>query len=556
MIEPEPPLSRRALREARAKGAKGSGSAASAPVPPTDPAPTDPAPTDPAPTDPAPTEATVLLAAPTEADATGSAATPGETDPSAARGLGAFVARHPRAVLTTALSVGFLLLATGALFAGVSVGSANAVVAGPVATATPTPDPRPVPASVAGPSRLRTCSIDAIAQDERLSTLFGSVVNTATGELLWDRQAATPARTASVLKILTGAVALSVLGPDYRLVTRVVAGSSPGSVVLIGGGDATLSRLPPGQESVYPGAPKLADLAAQTVAAYAAANPDAPGITEVVLDATYWNTGDRWDSSWDRSLQTIGYNSEVTALQVDGDRDDPRREMSPRSTDPVGRAGAAFATALAEAGNTEGVPTLSYGSAVSSTVLAQVQSQPVSALVTYMIDTSDNTVAEMLSRVSSRVAGLDGSAASLTRTFVGALNIYGVPTAGISIRDGSGLSDLNGVPAQYVAELLVLVNDGGQNLSIITNALAVSGVSGSLASRFTGANAIARGAVLGKTGWIGTARTLAGIVRAADGSVLTFSFYAIRDNVSENTREALDTLATGVFSCGDNLSNN
>lgn len=539
MTEPEPPLSRRALREARAKG---SGTPASVPVPPPVAPPTEPAPTE------------LLIADPAAAAAEPSAASAG--DAPARGGIGAFVRRHPRAVLTTALGVGFLLLASGALLAGVSIGSASAAAPVPVVTTTPTPDPRPLPAAIADPSRLRTCSIAALAQDERLTTLFGSVVNTATGELLWDRQAATPAPTASVLKILTGAVALSTLGPDYRLSTRVVAGSTPGTVVLVGGGDATLSRLPPGQESVYPGAPKLADLAAQTVAAYAAANPDAPGITEVVLDATYWGIGDRWDSSWDRSLQTIGYNSEVTALQVDGDRDDPRSAISPRSTDPVGRAGAAFATALAEAGNPEGVPTVTLGSAVSTTVLAQVQSQPVSALVAYMIDTSDNTVAEMLARVSSRVIGFDGSAASLTRTFTGGLDPYGVPTTGITIRDGSGLSNLNAVSAQYVAELLVVVNGGGQNLSIIGGALAVAGVSGDLAQRFTGANAIARGAVLGKVGWIGSARTLAGIVRAADGSVLTFSFYAVRENVSASTREALDTLTTGVFSCGDNLSNN
>lgn len=537
MIEPEQPLSRRALREARAKGGAvgGSNESAAAAVPLVSDG-TDPA------TEPfgEPVGDSALEPAP-------------EAPPT---GIVAFVRRHPRAVVTTALSIAFLLLATGSLFAGVAVGSARAVVAAPVITATPTPDPRALPSAIAPPSRLRTCSIAELALDERLTTLHGSVVNASTGELLWDRLAATPAQTASVLKILTGAVALSALGADYRLTTRVVAGSRPGSVVLIGGGDPTLSRLPAGQESVYPGAPKLADLAAQTVAAYAAANPDAPGITEVVLDSSYWGTGDRWDSSWNRSLQTDGYASEVTALQVDGDRDDPRQQISPRSTDPVSRAGAAFAEALAAAGNEAGVPTTSVGAAVGTSVLAQVQSQPVSSLVTTMMETSDNAIAEMLSRVSSRVIGLDGSAATLTRTFTGVLNAYGVDTTGITIRDGSGLSSLNAIPAQYVANLLVVVNSGGQGLSVIRDSLAVAGVSGDLANRFTGPNAIARGAVLGKVGWIGTARTLAGIVQAADGTVLTFSFYAVRENVSANTRDALDSLTTGVFSCGDNLSNN
>ena len=64
------------------------------------------------------------------------------------------------------------------------------------------------------------------------------------------------------------ASALAVLGPDTRIATTVVAGDAPGSVVLVGGGDLTLSRLPSGQESVYAGAAHLDHLAAQVEAAW------------------------------------------------------------------------------------------------------------------------------------------------------------------------------------------------------------------------------------------------------------------------------------------------
>lgn len=36
--------------------------------------------------------------------------------------------------------------------------------------------------------------------------------------------------------------------PDDRFATRVVRGAEPGSVVLVGGGDVTLSRTPSGNE--------------------------------------------------------------------------------------------------------------------------------------------------------------------------------------------------------------------------------------------------------------------------------------------------------------------
>lgn len=465
--------------------------------------------------------------------------------------------RRPRALLTTALTVAFVLLATGSLLAGVAVGSDESVAAPtptPTPTATPEPDPRSVPDAIVAAQGIRTCSIDALARDGRLRDFSGSVINADTGEILFERAADRPVRTASVLKVLTAAAALAVLGPDHRLSTRVVDGAEPGTVVLVGGGDATLSRLPPGQESFYRGAPKLADLAAQTVAAYAAAHPDAPAIREVVLDATYWDPADKWDPSWARSEQTIGYQSEVTALQVDADRANPVAGTSPRSTDPVARAGQAFAQALAAAGNPGGTPITSLGSAPDTATLGVVRSQPVSTLIPQMLLTSDNALGEMLARVVSKNLGLDGSAASLTSAFRIALDEYGVPVTGLTIRDGSGLSHLNAVPPSYVTRLMVRIADGEGSLNHIAQGLPVAGQFGSLSSRFTGANAIARGAVAAKTGWIDTSYSLAGIVTAQDGTRLTFGFFAVGEGIQGNARAALDTLTTGVYTCGNALS--
>jgi D-alanyl-D-alanine carboxypeptidase/D-alanyl-D-alanine-endopeptidase (penicillin-binding protein 4) len=461
-------------------------------------------------------------------------------------------------VLATALSVAFVLLGTGSVFAGIAVGSADAATVAPTPTLTPTPepDPRPLPTELADAQRMRTCSIGALAQDARLRDLSGSVLNADTGEILFDRGADQPVRTASVLKVLTASAALAVLGPDYRLTTRVVDGAEPGTVVLVGGGDATLSRLPPGQESVYRGAAKLSDLAAQTVASYAAAHPEDPAIREVILDASYWDPSDKWDPSWARSEQTIGYHSEVTALQVDGDRANPASVTSPRSTDPIARAGNAFAQALAVAGNPGGTPVTSRGTAGPEGVLGEVTSQPLSTLISQMLLPSDNAIGEMLARVVSKNLGLDGSAASLTQAFRVALDGYGLPTSALTIRDGSGLSHLNAVPPSYITRLLVLIADGEQSLQHVSQALSVAGQSGSLASRFTGPSSIARGAVAAKTGWIDTSYSLAGIVSAQDGTRLTFGFFAVGENIQGDARAALDILTAGVYTCGDNLSNN
>jgi D-alanyl-D-alanine carboxypeptidase/D-alanyl-D-alanine-endopeptidase (penicillin-binding protein 4) len=89
---------------------------------------------------------------------------------------------------------------------------------------------------------------------------------------------------------------------------------------------------------------------------------------------------------------------------------------------------------------------------------------------------------------------------------------------------------------------------------VVRDALPVAGKTGSLSNRFTGANEIARGLVVAKTGWIDTSYSLAGFLDAADGTRLTFAFYAIGDGIQPDAKEALDTLTTGVFTCGNNLA--
>ncbi|MGA1813570.1 D-alanyl-D-alanine carboxypeptidase [Frondihabitans sp. 4ASC-45] len=483
----------------------------------------------------------------------------------------AFIRSHPRGSAITGGALALVLFGGSALAAGAATApTAPSTQAGAVADSTPSPSApsskkatpkatstpkatasaeRAKPSPVASPVPLRTCSVASAAADGRLGTFEGTVVNAATGATLFDRNGQTPARTGSVMKTLTTATALSVLGPDYRFTTKVVG--KDGDITLVGGGDATLSATPAGSESVYSGAPKLSDLATQVKSRLGT-----KALKSIQLDDSFWNDADRYDASWPLTERTIGYQPEVVALMVDGDRANPALATSPRSTDPVGRAGEAFRAALAAAG-VKGASTapLTRGVATSKTVLGQVQSQPVSTLVGQMIPNSDNTLAEMFARVSSKVSGSDGSAASLTSVYQAALKkAYSLDSSKIKIVDGSGESANNGVPTAFEANLMIKVLNREGSLGVLYDALPVSGQSGTLATRFTGANAVARGAVHAKTGWIDSAYTLAGTIDAKDGTKLAFAFYAI-GNVTGTAREALDTLTTAAYSCGANLTN-
>ncbi|WP_232331603.1 D-alanyl-D-alanine carboxypeptidase/D-alanyl-D-alanine-endopeptidase [Agromyces laixinhei] len=466
--------------------------------------------------------------------------------------IAAFARTHRLPLMIAGGVVALGLLGTGAVVAGVA-GSGGRAASAALSTSTaptPTVDPaRPAPAAVATASRLRSCSVADRAADGRLANFQAQVMNAATGEVLYDRGGTTASRTASVMKVLTSAAALSVLGPDYRAATTVVKGSEPGSVVLVGGGDVTLSRTSTGTETVYPGAAHLDDLAAQVEAAWAA-DPSNPPLTKLILDASYFS-GDEWEPSWALKERDDGYMSNITALMVDGDRDDPGANTSGRSADPVGRAGDAFASELG------GVSVVERGVAPAGAAqLGQVQSPTVAQLVDKALVVSDNTVAEMLARLVAIETGAGNTFGAINAGVLQGLAAYGIDTTGVTVVDGSGLSDNNAVPPSYLTRLFVKINAREGNLGVLMDGLPVSGVRGSLGydDRFSGDNAVADGAVSAKTGWIDTGYTLSGVVRAQDGSTLTFAIYALGE-VTGEAKQAIDTLATGFYLCGDNLSN-
>ena len=457
-----------------------------------------------------------------------------------------FISRMPVWAKVTALATAGALVIGGAFAVGAATNGFQ-----PVPVATEEAVVRATPGTLPADAPLRTCSVAELAANANLGTLGAVVTNPATGETLLSIAGETGAPTASTMKLATAAVALNILGADYRFTTKVVDSVTPGTVVLVGGGDPTLSE---GGATVYSGAPTMADLAAQALAKYTELNPDDPSITTVVIDVSMFPVADAWHPSWPASERTDGYHAKVVPLMVDGDRQNPSRATSPRSKDPVANAANAFVEALSDAGNLAEDITISYGSATASAVtLGSVQSQPVSTLIGQMIPYSDNTLAEQLIRVASVELGLGGTAASIQQTMVGGLGETGVVANGSTFIDGSGLSEDNSVSPAVIAQLVTGIIDPTKSYSPIIDALPVSGRSGTLSSRFTGDSAIAQGAVHAKTGWIIGAYTLAGYVDAEDGTRLVFSIVTHGD-VSDSAKSAIDALVTGFYSCGNNLA--
>jgi D-alanyl-D-alanine carboxypeptidase/D-alanyl-D-alanine-endopeptidase (penicillin-binding protein 4) len=397
---------------------------------------------------------------------------------------------------------------------------------------------------------MRTCSVSEEAANPSLGTLQAVVLNSETGEVLFDRDGNTPASTASVMKSLTVAAALESVGPNYQVMTKVfVDPANTSKLSLVGGGDITLSKTATGTESIYRGAPKISSLVAQ-VRAWAT-NNGITQINEINLDSTFFQ-GSGWESSWQRSSQVDGWISEVTALQLDGDRTIPNVLTSPKTGRPVLSAGEQFKLEL---GDLAANATLTQGSTPSGFVeIAMVQSQPMSQWISNILLTSENLQSEALGKIAAIDAGLNGTYESLDEAYKTILEPTELDFSGVSIRDASGLSYLNSVTPRFMAEFMRVVDAEYGQLGVLKTSLPVAGETGSLASRYKGDLADATGNIFAKTGYLEGVHTLNGIITAEDGTSLTFTIYAL-DDVGSDVRLAIDTLATAFYRCGNTLSN-
>ncbi|MBS3178587.1 MULTISPECIES: D-alanyl-D-alanine carboxypeptidase/D-alanyl-D-alanine endopeptidase [unclassified Pseudoclavibacter] len=452
--------------------------------------------------------------------------------------------------------IGFTLAGVLALGAGFAAGGGGFAVAAP-AFAGEAQELAPktlgavreTPVEAAAAEPVRTCSIEDVASAAGALDFHGVVVDTQSGETVYERKATDAVPTASVMKLLTTTAAIEVLGPDFRIPTRVYAGSEPGTVVIVGGGDVTLASTDSGAGSYYSGATgTLADLAAQTRTAWAN-DPSLSGTapTQVLVDESAFS-GAEWQPSWSQADRTDGYISPISALMVDGGRQDPASLVSPRTEDPSGAAAAAFATRLGAA------TTGASGSAPDGAkLLAEVWSQPVSELVHYALIDSDNNVAETLARLVAIEQGIGTDFGAIQDSTSQALTTLGLDTSGLVLADGSGLSADNRVPPELVAELLQTISQPDIAASQLLDDLPASGQTGTLQSRLTPLG-VPPGAITAKTGWINEVYGLAGYLTAADGSRLTFAFFVV-GTVTPANRDALDTIAARTYSCGASLAN-
>lgn len=366
-----------------------------------------------------------------------------------------------------------------------------------------------------------------------------AVIDPSTESLVYGREANSVAIPASTLKIITSASVLTALGPNARVSTRVVREGK--TLTLVGGGDPTLvATRAQGVAGPTAGGPAaLSDLVDEVVSKL-----PARATVRVKYDASLF-TGPTLGPGWSRNFPAAGIAAPVSALVVDGAR--VSEGSLSRVADPARQAGDAFAELL----RGSGVSVRSVGQGVApkeAESIAAVDSMTIADMVERAETDSDNDVAEALARLAGVKRNGDGSFAGGAQAAKTALDALGIPTNGITIVDGSGLSGENKVAPSTIASVLSKASRAQPaELWPILSGLAVAGLTGTMMDRM---NTQAAGYVRAKTGTLIGVNALAGTVRDADGRVIVFSFLA--SNVSDvlAVRSQLDDAASVLAYCG------
>jgi D-alanyl-D-alanine carboxypeptidase/D-alanyl-D-alanine-endopeptidase (penicillin-binding protein 4) len=440
------------------------------------------------------------------------------------------------------LAIVAALVAAAALLSS-NGGGASAHVPPPPPAVTAKPGVVPVAANAPIPSHPALAAALALAAaDPNLGKLGARVTDALTGEELWQQSDDVPLQPASTNKTLTSAAALLALDRNARVTTRVVAADQSGTVMLVGGGDPTLSGAAPGQDTWYHGAARLSDLADQVRRS---------GVTPSAVQVnTSLFSGPTFAPGWDPADIEGGDIAPIESVMLDAGRVQPATDESRRSVTPALDAGHALAAALGV--DPQRVTVISQPVDSGARQLAAVQSAPLIDRLNEMMNVSDNVMAECIAREVAasmqRPLSFTGAVDAVTNR----LSTAHIDTGSAILRDSSGLSVDDRLTAKTLdAVVQAAAGPDEPTLRPLLDLLPIAGGSGTLSDRFidgTPAGSGPAGWLRAKTGSLTAINALAGVVTDRSGRVLSFAL--ISNDAGQSGRTAIDAVAVALWSCG------
>ena len=344
-------------------------------------------------------------------------------------------------------------------------------------------------------------------------------------DVLYDVGGDRPLIPASNMKLPVAAVALAVLGRDFRFRTELqssppVDGVVTGDVYLVGGGDPVLVtsdyvdplRYPAFNTTVIDG------LADQLVTA---------GVARIEGDIV--GDGSRYDDefrvpTWSDAITNFDAGPYDALLVNDGSIGNGNFGIVPAQSAANIMLDLIRSRGITVTGSSRNDPTPADA---GLTTLALVESAPLTDVLVEMLHTSDNNTAELLLKeIGVRTSG-QGTRAAGAAAVAQQLATWGVRTDLLTLVDGSGLSRDDRLTCEALSSILATSPVADELWPL----LPVAARDGTLADQFVGTPA--DGELVAKTGTLTGVKALSGVMDGADDRPIEFSLLLNGDGVDQ-----------------------
>jgi D-alanyl-D-alanine carboxypeptidase len=336
--------------------------------------------------------------------------------------------------------------------------------------------------ATAADTLLVTRAFSQLATTPTLADPSVIVLDEKTGEVVFESNANSPRKPASVIKLVSAAAAYTYLSPSDSYTTSLWAGVDSKSVVIQGSLDPWISYDH-----------KVAMKMARTSLGRFEYNA-----LSAIKEANSGST-----------KETVIYYSDLYAQDVAH----IQKFLKDRKA----------ATTLKRV-------THKQAAALSGGYILDSTSPTLEKIVDWTLIWSDNLLAERIARLASVAAGNSFDDAGVAITFNNLLGEMGINTANLIVKDASGLSKQNRMTARQVSELLLVIYHDPKFAPLVEG-LPVGGISGTLQNRFLETAPEAVGLVRAKTGTLNGTTNLAGFVESGDHHYI---FVVIADRHSKS----------------------
>jgi len=325
---------------------------------------------------------------------------------------------------------------------------------------------------------------DELLKSAVLSNPAMVLIDGTTGQIVYEKNSFSQRKPASVMKIFAGVATLKYLDPQSSFVTNISLGVEDRTLVISGSYDPWISldhRVARKMKRT-----SLPYLAFNSLSAVKKANNGSLKKITVLYSGLY--------------------SQDISNL---------KKFWAKRGFKPMMRAITADEVLLN-----------------SAALVVSDTSPQISQILDYMMKWSENNLAERLARLSSRASGSAFNSQGVSDTFIKILTDLEIDASKLTVIDGSGLSKENRITAAMMGELLYKLRKD-EKYKLLYESMPVSGVSGTLRSRFLTTAPQAIGLVRAKTGTLNGTVTLAGYIESIDRE---YVFVTLADEIPRGTR--------------------